>query len=370
MPRESPDGLVQMITSSQYFTASRWPIVGVGDFASRSHKDGHMGQHSLSQCRALLTALADSDFHSGKELARQLGSSRASVWKYVNQLRTIGIDVPYVRSRGYRLEFPVEFLDADRITAVLSQRGMPAVPLYILQSVDSTSVWLARSPRHAFPSGTFCFAEMQTAGRGSKGRSWVSPFARNLYLSVTWQFRGGPEKLLGLSLAVGVMIVEALEGCGFSDLGLKWPNDLGWRGRKLGGVLIELKGQGGDATWAVIGIGVNVFMPRGAMAGVEQGWCDLFEIRGGAVPRNHIAGALVATLTQGLRRFDGEGWEAFRARWESLDRCKGQQIRVIMSSGTEEGRALGVDGAGNLLVETSGGVRAYNSGDVSLRPLS
>jgi len=328
-----------------------------------------MGVTLSSRCHTLLEVLGDSEFHSGAVLACDLQCSRASVRKSVEQLRELGFDVESACGHGYRLRTPMELLDANRVMTVVREMGAPPVRLQILQSVDSTNSQLARTSRDVPNHGQFCFAETQTEGRGRKGRTWVSPYARNLCFSVIWQFTGGPERLLGLSLAVGVMIVDALRACGCTGVALKWPNDLVWRGRKLGGVLIELEGRNGDATSALIGVGINVAMPLVAMNSVEQDWVDLFEICGERPSRNHLAGMLVVALTDGLKRFGEDGWPAYRERWASLDYCSGRPVLVELPRSKKTGRALGVDANGNLLVETADGREVFHSGDVSLRPL-
>lgn len=136
------------------------------------------------------------------------------------------------------------------------------------------------------PSGAVCLAESQRAGRGRRGRDWLSPCARNLYLSMLWRFPHGPETLGGLALAVGLAVRAALEDAGVPGVTLKWPNDALYRGSKLAGALIELSGEAGGASCVVVGVGINVSMPRERAAAIAQPWTDASRAAGKTISRN------------------------------------------------------------------------------------
>ena len=130
-------------------------------------------------------------------------------------------------------------------------------------------------------SGLVCTAEQQTAGRGRRGREWISPFGRNLYVSTVWEFTQGAAALEGLSLAVGVAVAQALKGLGLPEVQLKWPNDIQHEGKKLGGVLLEMVGDASRQCQVVVGIGVNVAMPGAAANAIDQAWTDISRMTAG-----------------------------------------------------------------------------------------
>jgi len=140
----------------------------------------------------LLKQLSDGEFHSGEALGEVLGVTRMAVWKHLKALRETGISFEVVRGKGYRLPAPVELLDEQCIlSAVTAETRARLGPVEVLLEVDSTNNRLREQALQGAPSGAVCVAEQQTAGRGRQGRTWVSPFAENLYLSLLWHSRSG-----------------------------------------------------------------------------------------------------------------------------------------------------------------------------------
>lgn len=184
-----------------------------------------------SKKKLLLQLLSDGEFHSGTELAEHLEISRSAIWKQMNALEEQGIAIIAVNGKGYRLPIPMELLDKTRILQLLpaSTRQKISV-LETHDQIDSTNGYLsALSQEQSENSGVVCLAEHQIAGKGRRGRQWVSPFGRNIYLSFLWQFQEGPVSLSGLSLALGVAVIRALKIHNVNDVGLKWPNDIYWQ---------------------------------------------------------------------------------------------------------------------------------------------
>lgn len=318
--------------------------------------------------RAVLDTLADGAFHSGEDLARAIGTSRAAVWKIVRGLQARGFDVHSVRGRGYRLGSAVEWLDATAIRAAIPADALESIDaIDVLPSVDSTNTWLTARAKAGAPAGAVCLAEAQSAGRGRSGRHWHSPAGANLYLSLLWRFGFAPAQLSGLSLAVGVAVVHALERFGVADIGLKWPNDVVAGGRKLGGVLLEFGGESGGPCHVVIGIGINLHMPASAVTAIDQPWTDFAALGGGAVSRNRLAATLIGELAATCRRFADSGFAAFTAEWQRYDIAMGQAVRLSWPGHAVEGVARGVDATGALLLEADGTCRSFAVGELSLR---
>jgi BirA family biotin operon repressor/biotin-[acetyl-CoA-carboxylase] ligase len=314
---------------------------------------------------AILHVLADGHFHSGETLAKSLGITRAAVWKKVHALEKLGLSVFRVPGKGYRLADPLQLLDAESIAEGLS----PAVrdrlkAITVLDAVDSTNTWL--SERSDDPQ--VCFAEFQSAGRGRRGRSWVSPFAANLYLSLSWRFDEWPPGFTALGMVTAIAAVRALDSLGVQDVRIKWPNDLIAVGRKLGGVLIDIQGEPPGATRAVIGLGLNVRMPAAAAQDIDQPWMDLATLTDGQPPeRNRLAAALVESLVSAMREFADAGFAAFSADWQALDLVAGRAVALHSHEQTVTGVAAGVDEQGALLLKTPQGLKRFVSGDLSLR---
>jgi BirA family biotin operon repressor/biotin-[acetyl-CoA-carboxylase] ligase len=316
----------------------------------------------------LLPLLANGAFRSGQDLANILGVSRTAVWKQVNRLtEESGLQIESVKGKGYRIPGGIDLLDASQVTAAMSTRAHGLMTrLEILDSVDSTNAEIMRRSEQC--SGLVCTAEQQTAGRGRRGRHWVSPYASNLYLSLLWEFGQGATALEGLSLAVGVAVARALQACDVSTVELKWPNDVLYEGAKLGGILLEMNGDVAGACRVVIGVGLNVAMPATASEAIDQAWTDINTITESRHPgRNLLLAALLDELLPMVADFEQQGFAHWRDDWLSLDAFAEEP--VILDTGTVQmgGIARGVDERGALLLETESGVQTVFGGEISLR---
>lgn len=319
---------------------------------------------------ALLRALADGEFHSGEELGALFGISRAAIWKQLQKLEeTLGIRCESAKGRGYRLIENIELLDKARMQSLLSKAATDLLgSLTTLVSTDSTNREAMQLMHSAPVRGHIVLAERQLAGRGRRGRPWVSPFARNLYMSVTWEFDSGAAALEGLSLAVGVAVVRALTAVGVSNARLKWPNDVIANGAKLAGILLEMTGDAAGRCQVIIGIGVNVAMTGVAEAEtIDQQWTDASSVAGRNVSRNVLAAAVISELLPLLVEFERSGFSRFREEWMSLDVARGQSIVLHYGEQAIFGVAVGVDESGALTIDTPQGLQRFHGGEVSLR---
>jgi BirA family transcriptional regulator, biotin operon repressor / biotin---[acetyl-CoA-carboxylase] ligase len=322
--------------------------------------------------RALLERLIAGPV-SGDAFARENGETRAAVWKRIESLRQAGVEIEARAGRGYALAGPLDLLDPDAIRRAIP----PAVDaqlaaLEVAWSIDSTnSELLRRGPPHA--GVDVLLAERQTGGRGRRGRTWASPLAANLYLSLARSFDGGLARLGGLSLVAGVAAAEALQSLGIAGIRLKWPNDLvvveGHSLRKLGGLLIEGSGEHAGPVRAVIGLGLNVRMPAAQARRIDQAWIDLATLANGQLPsRNRITAALLATLLPALERFNRDGLSALLPRYAGFDALAGRAITLHGGDGDRSGTAVGLapDGALRVLM-ADGEMRSFHAGEVSVR---
>ncbi|HEX9706423.1 MAG TPA: biotin--[acetyl-CoA-carboxylase] ligase [Steroidobacteraceae bacterium] len=324
----------------------------------------------MSRRGELLRLLADGERHSGEELATALSISRAAVWKQLQQLGDWSIAFEARPGRGYRLAAPLDLLDATRIDALLPQASAERLrSLEVHEELESTSDRLLAADD--LPPGRFdaCLAEFQSAGRGRRGRRWVAPFASGLCLSVNWSYRDAPATLGALSLAAGVAVLRALRRLGFAELSLKWPNDIVHRDGKLGGILIDLRGEAAGPAYFVVGVGINVRLPPEARDVLRDGGVDAIDLASlGAPPdRSQAASILISELALALIEFGARGMTAFAEEWQSADALAGRPVRVIQGGQSLDGLARGVDSDGALLVDVEGARRRILSGEVSVR---
>ena len=329
---------------------------------------------AFAQLRPLLLQLADGEVHSGESLGERLGVSRAAIWKQLQKLEQLGVAVSSVKGRGYQLPGGLELLDEAVIRAGLTEsaRGLLGdLDLYDL--ADSTNARALEALDSGQGHRRVILAEKQSAGRGRRGRSWASPFAGGVSLSIGWQFNGGVQLLEGLSLAVGVALARALQEFEVPDVRLKWPNDVWCRGRKLAGVLLELSGDLTDRCAVVVGVGINMRLPPSAADAIEQPWIDLAQVRPG-IGRNQLAAAMLNHLLPLLDGYPASGFATWRAAWQSLDQFAGEAVCVQSAQQRWCGIARGVDRSGALLLEISderdgtSELRTFHGGELSLRP--
>ena len=315
--------------------------------------------------------LADGQFHSGEVLAERLGVSRGAVWKAVRTLRASGATVHAVPNRGYRLPQAGEPLDAQQILRRLPPALRQAVrSLEILWQTDSTNSVLLSRPNPPFGLADIVLAEHQTAGRGRRGRAWLAPPGGAICLSLGWSFREVPPDLGGLGLAVGVCVLRALRETGGLAARLKWPNDILVEGRKLGGILIELRAESAGPACVVIGIGLNAALGEAVLreiAALGLPAADLASA-GVTVSRNVVTAAMITHVLQGLQEFEQGALRPFIDEWHGADALRGAQVDVQTPTETVHGVARGIDLHGALLIETPQGVRRFISGEVTVRP--
>ena len=314
--------------------------------------------------------MANGRFFSGQELAEELEVSRASIWNYLKALEKVGFEFHAVKGKGTRLKLSIELLDKQRIISNISaDRRKLLAQLDVLDVCQSTNQYIAQ--QHSLKSllnGSICMAEMQTMGRGRLGKTWVSPYGQNLYVSFLWNFKGGISALSGLSLACGVAVCNTLKELGLGEHGLKWPNDILWQGKKLGGILVEIQGESQGSYTAIIGIGINYQMSSVSSNDIDQPWVDMHKAYGGPMGRNRLAGRLIDYVLGVLDGYEQGGLSPYVEQWNTFDCYAGKKVRIISGGQYEEGVANGISTSGELFLKMAGGkVKNIMSGEVSLR---
>jgi len=316
----------------------------------------------------LLSLLADGEFHSGDDLGAALGVTRAAVWKQIQRLQEDkGLDIFSVKGKGYRLSSPMDLLDASKIKEGLSASAKRLVSdVQVFGSVTSTNDIAMKHAEAQGGAGYVCVAEQQTAGRGRRGRLWVSPYGTNIYLSLVWDFFNGAAALEGLSLAVGVAVANALKAKGVDGIELKWPNDVLVQGAKLGGILLEMTGDPSGHCKVVLGVGINTSVSKKDGAAIDQAWVDTSTL-GVCIDRNEFISEVIGELVSMLALFSEHGFGYFRDQWLVLDAFKGKAVVVKAGKNDMTGIANGVDNTGALKLDRAGTIEAIKGGEVSLR---
>ena len=343
----------------------------------------------MSTRAEILRMLSDGAFHSGTDLGKKLGITRAAVCKNIHRLTQAGLDVHRVTGRGYKLDTPLTLLNRSRI---LKHLGAAAADfrdrLHVLDETDSTNRHLAELIAHAKTiNGMACLAEAQSGGRGRRGRAWVATPYHNLMFSMAWQFPGGPGLVSGLSLAAGLAVLQALEEYGVdggrsrhpasrdtgtslcgAGLGLKWPNDVLWDGRKLAGLLADVQGESAGPTQVILGVGVNGYIGREDAERIDQPWVDLHNILGETADRNRLAALVMRHLRNMFQEFAAKGFAPFREAWSSRHLYHGRRVRLIQGDREFLGTVEGIDENGGLIVQLGKGRQVFHSGEISMRP--
>jgi len=317
----------------------------------------------------LLQILTNGRFHSGRDLGEQMGLTRAAIWKHIRHLRTLGLEVNAVRGRGYCLPDSLCLLDQQVIHDALQEKNRQRVTqLEVFSSLPSTSTYL-KDQRIRPGQVAVCFAETQTSGRGRRGRSWVSPFAANIYVSIKQQLFVDEFVYGTLSLLVGVAMCRVLEDVGIKDVSLKWPNDIYVNQAKLAGVLIEYAGEANGPVSTIIGIGMNIKMPATAGENIDQTWVDLDSIIPGiASQRNQLCASLVDHVLLVLEECENGNSVRLLEEWQKYDMLYDREVELHLPNRKVCGRAVGINRQGLLLIEqTHGKTGAYASGEVSVR---
>lgn len=309
---------------------------------------------------AILDRLSDGRFHSGEDIGVSLNISRSAISKHISTLQDWGLVIYKIKGKGYSLSEPLELLSSDRI-------GYENLPSPILLGVTNSTNQYLLDEMKTLESGQSCFAEYQTSGRGRRGRSWVSPFGSNIYFSLYWKLESGLAGAMGLSLAVGIAVIDALESLGCKGLKLKWPNDVYWNEKKLAGILIELSAQSGGAAHVVIGVGINVDLDDRFNSEIGQPWTDLKEVLSKEQQRNKLANALLKSMYQVMNEFQMSGLRPFIDKWKRLDNFLDKTITLQVGSTGVTGVCKGIDEQGAILLEINREIKSFIGGEISIR---
>jgi len=318
----------------------------------------------------LLRLMSDGEFHSGQVLGRTLSISRTAVWKIIKSFRQYGLNVYSIKGKGHRLSQAIEFIDNDRLLSCMNPEIRRLIRFITIHSeIDSTNEYLLRKSEGTEFHGHVTLAEFQSSGRGRRGNTWISPYGAGICLSIGWHYDPVPDSLALLSLAAGIAVIRTLKEFNINNAGLKWPNDIIWQGRKLGGTLLEMRGESAGPCNIVLGVGVNFAFPGGEVEMIDQPWIDIAGIRKPLPSRNTLTAALISEIVRVLADFDEKTIPGIIEEWRRYDCMKGRRMTLLLPGESVTGQILGIDNNGSLLMSINNKVRRFNSGEISLRTL-
>lgn len=325
----------------------------------------------MKRINEVIALLADGQFHSGEDVGEALGVSRSAIWKIIKGLEEIGIDVHRVQGRGYCIPGGIQFFSKERIESFLLGMKSTAKPtLDIFNRVASTNSYLQDKIKAGYPSQSICLSEYQTEGRGRRGRAWLSPYGKNIYMSLLWKFSAGPSALAGLTLLVGLAMIRALTTLGLTDLRLKWPNDILWHGSKLAGILVEMSIDDLNGCYAVIGLGLNLSLPQKIRSEVSQRVTDIQTILGHYPDKNYVTALLIHELFSILPEFEAQGFAPYVSQWQGYDHLLNKQITLKTPQQRITGIGQGIDETGALIMKVNGEFERFHSGEATIEEIT
>jgi BirA family transcriptional regulator, biotin operon repressor / biotin---[acetyl-CoA-carboxylase] ligase len=317
--------------------------------------------------RAALACLSDTVCLSLDDLRARCSWMPGEEPAVIDALRQLGV---HVDARKAWLDDDIEVLSEASIRAGVSRAVRAWLrELNVCVLTDSTNTRIMTRASSDTVDGLAYLADAQTAGRGRRGRRWLSPFARNIALSLGMRLPRPASELGPLSLVVGLAVIDTLVTLKVPGVALKWPNDIMLDGRKLGGILIELARTDASSSEIVIGVGLNVISSPGVHDRVDQPVAALDET-GLRYGRNALAAALISSIHAYGTRFVEFGFEPMRRVWDQYDLNRGRQVHLRAGDRTLVGQVLGIDDRGALVLDTAAGVRTFSGGEISVRSVA
>ena len=314
----------------------------------------------------LIRRLVDGGFISGQILAQELNVSRTAISKHIKALNEMGLDIFSVQGKGYKLAQPIKLLEQKAIEQYLLSLDCTNM-VEVHSIIDSTNSYLMRRLPNNLTNGQVCVSEYQSAGRGRRGKQWVSPFASHLYLSMYWHLEQGMSAAMGLSLVVGLAVADVLAKEYDLQVQLKWPNDVYINGKKLAGILVELEGQATGPGNCVIGLGLNVHMPNDSANLIDQAWTDLHQELGTNIDRNLLAAQFIQAINAKLEQHKTFGLAPMLDDWKRQDYFYNKPVQLSNGERVTRGICKGINNSGALLLEIDGKQQPVYGGEVSLR---
>lgn len=323
----------------------------------------------------ILSILRQADgYVSGQELCERLGVSRTAVWKNIKKLQEEGYEIDGVNRKGYRLGDTPDVITAEEIQSCLTKSHMGAVGMpYTVcyrDEVDSTNTWAKQMAEQDAPEGTVMAADMQTAGKGRRGKHWSSPSGHSIYMSLILRPDVMPEQASMLTLVIGLSVAQALADYPGLDAMIKWPNDVVISGKKVCGILTEMSTQMECINYVVAGIGINVNM-MDFPEEIRDTATSLRLEKGCKIKRSHVIASVLSHFSDNYGKFLETGdLGRLTEDYNKMLINRGRTVRVLEPGHEYCGISGGINEKGELLVTREDGSRAVvYAGEVSVRGL-
>jgi BirA family transcriptional regulator, biotin operon repressor / biotin---[acetyl-CoA-carboxylase] ligase len=310
----------------------------------------------------------DPGFVSGSALARRLGMSRVGVWMHMEKLRAQGFEFEAVRSRGYRISRYPSGVNPLLVQACLKSRPRK-IDLLWLTEVDSTNAEAERQLAAGRVTPFIVLAGRQSLGRGRFGRVWHSEDTGNLYASFVFRPHLEPGRMTTFTLWMGANLCDLVANFCRIRPGLKWPNDLYFEGRKLGGMLTEARIDADQIRDLVFGLGLNVNGRPGSLPpALAHRAIALAECTGAPVDINRLTAAIIGRVLASYELFvEGSHRDTFADLWNRYDLLRGKPVALVQGARRVAGIAAGIDDEGALLIRGEHGrPQRFSAGDVTL----
>tara|TARA_B100000029_G_scaffold444675_1_gene464610 strand:+ start:9163 stop:10152 length:990 start_codon:yes stop_codon:yes gene_type:complete len=319
----------------------------------------------------VLKLLADGRNHSREKIIESFGLPSSLLSEYIKNFGNLGLDLVVDCKKSYRLSRPIEFLDTNKILSPLCDSMTQKIyRLEIFQELESTNSYLLDTFVPKARRLSVCLAEYQSSGRGRFGRKWSAPFGGSLCISMGWVFDEKPENLSALSLSAAVVVRQVIGDLTNCYPMIKWPNDLVWKDKKLGGILTESSPKKDGSLYVVVGIGINLSMNSAWLSKVcdwPEGATDLSSISSGEPLKNLLASRLIEGIYTMLESYSRTGFSSHIDDFASANYLKGRKVSLLGEGSDLSGVVASVDSDGSLLLETKTGSHRIVAGEVSLR---
>ena len=316
----------------------------------------------------ILRALRETDSYvSGQELCRKLGVSRTAVWKNLRSLQEDGYEIEAVTNRGYRLAGVPDTIAEEEVASRLQTERMGRQIRYFSR-IDSTNQYAKRIAEEGAPDGTLIIADEQTAGKGRSGRTWVTPPAEAIAFTLLLRPKLSPDRISMVTLVMGLAVTNAVNSLYGVSAGIKWPNDVVIKGRKLCGILTEMSAEVRQVNYIVIGVGINANLTSFPEEIREIATSLKLEL-GRDINRAELIARVMAEFERLYAEFEAQGdLGAVMQEYNELCLNAGSKVRVLDPNGEYTGTSRGINSMGELLVETEDGqIQEVYAGEVSVR---
>lgn len=312
---------------------------------------------------------AGGQYVSGEEIARRLNVSRTAIWKHVQELKQAGYAIESQSRSGYRLAGAPDLLLPEEIGAALATQTLGRT-VYYFDEVDSTSNRAKALAMEGAPDGAIVVSETQGGGRGRLSRGWFSPRGKGVWFSIVLRPRFLPQEAPKCTLMAAVAIVRGIRAATGIEVGIKWPNDILYDGKKLVGILTEMSAEMDGINYVVIGMGINVnILPDELPEEIRASATSLAAAGGRSYRRLDVLTASLAAMEPLYEQVQQRGFAPVLDAWRSHAVTLGQEVNVISVDQVFSGLAVDIDSEGALLVKKpDGALERVLAGDVSIRP--